>query len=202
MKRKFFQILMMVAVTVTLGVFVSCKDTNEDLYRDLDLRLQKIEGSATVPEAVQKQLDNMQKQLDLYKLKLDSIKSCECDCATMAQLIKDMQQAIADLQAAQVDPATWASMQDAIKTLTDNYATIYNFVTNVGVSKDELAEAVKMLEDKIAEIIKVPYRFAPAHLNRQHASAVASLGAIYFANGESMLELMDVFAFNNSNTIA
>ena len=143
---------MMVAVTVTLGVFVSCKDTNEDLYRDLDLRLQEIESSATVPEAMQKQLDNLKKQLEEYKALLDQIKSCDCDCDAMSKLIKDMQQAIKDLQAAQVDPATWASMQDAVKTLTDNYATVYNFVTNVGVSKDELAEAVKMLEDKIAEI--------------------------------------------------
>ena len=36
----------------------------------------------------------------------------------------------------------------------------------------------------ISSIIKVPYRFAPAHVNRQHASSVAALGAVYYANGE------------------
>ena len=150
MKRKFFQILMIVATTVTLGVFVSCKDTNEDLYRDLDLRLQAIEGSATVPEAMQKQLDNMQKQLDLYKEQLDKIK--QCDCGDMKKVIEDLQKAIEDLQKAQVDPAAFASMQEAINTLTENYTIINNYITNVGVSKEELAEAVKMLEDKIAAI--------------------------------------------------
>ena len=142
MKRKLFQILMMVAVTVTLGVFVSCKDTNEDLYRDLDLRLQKIEGNATIREAVQQQLKNMEEQLKLYKEKLDQIKSCEC--GDMSKTIEDMKKDIEALKAAQVDPET-------IKTLTDNYTTILNFVTNVAVSKEELEEAVKMLEAKIAE---------------------------------------------------
>ena len=32
--------------------------------------------------------------------------------------------------------------------------------------------------------MQVPYAFAPAHLNRQRASAVASLGAKYFKQGK------------------
>ena len=47
-----------------------------------------------------------------------------------------------------------------------------------------LGDGVPVFKDKIAEIIKVPYRFAPAHLNRQHASSVAALGSIYYANGD------------------
>ncbi|SDB42590.1 tRNA threonylcarbamoyladenosine biosynthesis protein TsaB [Pseudobutyrivibrio sp. YE44] len=47
-----------------------------------------------------------------------------------------------------------------------------------------LGDGVPVFKDKISEIVKVPYKFAPAHLNRQHASSVAALGAIYYANGD------------------
>ena len=33
--------------------------------------------------------------------------------------------------------------------------------------------------------VTVPYRFAPAHLNRQSASAVAALGVVYYKEGKS-----------------
>jgi len=35
MKKKLVQILMLLVATVSIGAFVSCKDTNEDLYTDL-----------------------------------------------------------------------------------------------------------------------------------------------------------------------
>ena len=53
-----------------------------------------------------------------------------------------------------------------------------------GESVTFLGDGVPVFKDLIAELITVPYRFAPAHLNRQHASSVASLGMIYYKNGE------------------
>ncbi len=47
-----------------------------------------------------------------------------------------------------------------------------------------LGDGVPVFKDTIAEIIKVPYKFAPAHLNKQHASSVAALGSIYYQDGE------------------
>ena len=46
-----------------------------------------------------------------------------------------------------------------------------------------LGDGVPVFSEKIGELAKVPYVFAPAHLSRQRAGAVASLGAIYFAEG-------------------
>lgn len=46
-----------------------------------------------------------------------------------------------------------------------------------------LGDGVPVFEEKMKELIKVEYSLAPAHLNRQHAGAVASLGAIYFGEG-------------------
>lgn len=37
----------------------------------------------------------------------------------------------------------------------------------------------------LRNICKVPYTFAPAHVNKQRAGAVATLGMIYYANGQT-----------------
>ena len=47
-----------------------------------------------------------------------------------------------------------------------------------------LGDGVPVFRELIDEIITVPVRLAPAHLNRQHASSVATLGSIYYKNGE------------------
>lgn len=48
-----------------------------------------------------------------------------------------------------------------------------------------LGDGVPVYKEIIEECVKVPVAFAPAHLNRQRAAAVAALGAIYFAEGKS-----------------
>ena len=47
-----------------------------------------------------------------------------------------------------------------------------------------LGDGVPVFKELIAELIKAPYKFAPAHLNRQHAASVATLGMLYYKNGE------------------
>ncbi|MCR4693976.1 MAG: tRNA (adenosine(37)-N6)-threonylcarbamoyltransferase complex dimerization subunit type 1 TsaB [Pseudobutyrivibrio sp.] len=47
-----------------------------------------------------------------------------------------------------------------------------------------LGDGVPVFGDKIKSFLTVPYRLAPAHLNRQHASSVAALGLIYYLNGD------------------
>lgn len=46
-----------------------------------------------------------------------------------------------------------------------------------------LGDGVPVYREMIAEKMTVPYEFAPPHLNRQRAGAVAALGAIYFQDG-------------------
>ena len=48
-----------------------------------------------------------------------------------------------------------------------------------------LGDGVPVHEKRIAERMTVPYDFAPAHMNRQRAAAVAALGAVYFAEGKT-----------------
>lgn len=47
-----------------------------------------------------------------------------------------------------------------------------------------LGDGVPVFEAYIKEQIKVPYTFAPAHVNKQRAAAVAALGEIYYKEGK------------------
>ncbi len=57
-------------------------------------------------------------------------------------------------------------------------------INELGKPVTFLGDGVPVFKDQIETIVSVPFRFAPAHLNRQHASSVATLGSIYYANGD------------------
>jgi len=42
----------------------------------------------------------------------------------------------------------------------------------------------QLIKDMIAEKLTVPYTFAPAHVNKQRAAAVAALGLVYYKEGK------------------
>ena len=48
-----------------------------------------------------------------------------------------------------------------------------------------LGDGVPVYEPVIRETAEIPVSFAPAHMNRQRAAAVAALGAIYYAQGKT-----------------
>lgn len=47
-----------------------------------------------------------------------------------------------------------------------------------------LGDGVPVFQNYIKEILQVPYSFAPAHMNKQRAGAVAVLGMLMFAEGK------------------
>ena len=47
-----------------------------------------------------------------------------------------------------------------------------------------LGDGVPVYREALKELLKVLYRFAPAHVNRQRAAAVAALGLLYAADGK------------------
>ncbi len=46
-----------------------------------------------------------------------------------------------------------------------------------------LGDGVPVFRERLAETLKVPYSFAPAHVNKQRASAIAALGMVYYRAG-------------------
>ena len=95
-------------------------------------------------------------------------------------------------------------MMDARRNQT--YTGIYEFVDNefkivveqCAISVDELidkinelgreviflGDGVPVFKDILDEKLNVKHTYAPAHMNRQRAGAVAVLGGIYYANGK------------------
>lgn len=49
-----------------------------------------------------------------------------------------------------------------------------------------LGDGVAVYKELIEKTLKVPYSFAPAHCNKQRASAVAALGMLYAAQGKTV----------------
>lgn len=47
-----------------------------------------------------------------------------------------------------------------------------------------LGDGVPVFEEKLTELMKVPYGFAPAHMNRQRAAAFGILAADYYMEGK------------------
>ena len=65
MKKKFIQILMLLIATVSVGSFVSCKDTSEDLYNEL--RTQAFSENASLKEALDAYGKKLNDQIALYE---------------------------------------------------------------------------------------------------------------------------------------
>ena len=140
MKRKFFQILLMGAVTVTLGMFVSCKDTSGDLEQEFN---GKFADNVTLQNAI------AQHQADIARLQglINDLqgKICKCDPDLMQKLKKFMD----DMNTAGLTPEELKNMKDLLDQIEPNYQTILNFVTTVGVTKDELDSAMNVLRDEM-----------------------------------------------------
>lgn len=66
----------------------------------------------------------------------------------------------------------------AIETLAEELNTLEREVLFIG-------DGIPVFARQLEKIMKVPYRFAPAHLNRQRAASVAVLGEIYMIEGRT-----------------
>lgn len=58
-------------------------------------------------------------------------------------------------------------------------------VNEIGQAVVFLGDGVAVFESYIRENCKVPFSFAPAHVNKQRAGAVAVLGEIYYTEGKT-----------------
>lgn len=63
MKKKLVQILMLLVATVSIGAFVSCKDTNEDLYTDLREAVGDVGLNGNLADRIKK----LESDLETYK---------------------------------------------------------------------------------------------------------------------------------------
>lgn len=151
MKRKFYQFLLLGAVTVSLGMFVSCKDTNSDLYKQLEWQ---IDEKASLEEVNRLQLQQLEQMKQYLQEQLAQIEKCNCP-KNMSQTIQDLTDFMNKMnQAASDNDNSFETLKELLQGITNNYETVNNFFNNMGVSEQQLNNAVNDLEAKIAAIKK------------------------------------------------
>jgi len=67
----------------------------------------------------------------------------------------------------------------------EDILTVCNELNAIGRSVLFLGDAVPVYENQIKDSLKVPYRFAPAHMSRQRAAALAHLAIQYLKAGKT-----------------
>ena len=95
---------------------------------------------------------------------------------------------IMDARRSQVYTGIYEFTKDGMQVLLDQSAmdirALAEKLNTMGREVIFLGDGCPVYASVLAECMQVPYVFAPAHLNRQRASAVASLGAEYFKQGK------------------
>lgn len=77
-------------------------------------------------------------------------------------------------------------MQSILGQCAVDISVILEKLNEIGRPVIFLGDGVPVYREKIEEGMKVPYCFASSLHNRQRASAVAALGAVYFAQGKTV----------------
>ena len=172
MKSKLSQILLMGAVTVSLGMFVSCKDTSADLYKQLELR---VDDNAQLQDAIEAKLQQLEALKQQLEEKMALLKPCNCP-ENMAQTIQELTNFMNKMNEATADKdQSLETLKGLIQGITENYTTITNFFNNIGVSEAELQAAVDLLNARIDAIKQCECDLAKLALIEQTAQEALSL---------------------------
>ena len=96
---------------------------------------------------------------------------------------------IMDAHRKQVYTGIYRFTDHQLKVVEDQMAvpmeTVIEKLNQYGEAVTFLGDGVSVFHELIAEKMTVPYSFAPAHVNKQRAAAVAALGEIYYRQGKT-----------------
>ena len=96
---------------------------------------------------------------------------------------------IMDARRKQVYTGIYRFTDHQLKVVEDHMAvpmeTVIEKLNQYGEAVTFLGDGVPVFHELIAEKMTVPYSFAPAHVNKQRAAAVAALGEIYYRQGKT-----------------
>lgn len=94
---------------------------------------------------------------------------------------------IMDAKRNQVYTGLYEFNEDKLHTIQEQKAIsideIIEEINQLGRAVIFLGDGVPVYKEQIMNKVKVPHYFAPAHLSKQRAGAVAALGAIYYIEG-------------------
>lgn len=80
MKKKLIQVLMLMVAAVSIGTFMSCKDTNEDLYNELR------QETTTSDESLIQKINQLEANIEALN---NALKPCTCD-PTLGQQVETL----------------------------------------------------------------------------------------------------------------
>ena len=96
---------------------------------------------------------------------------------------------IMDARRKQVYTGIYRFTDHQLKVVEDQMAvpmeTVIEKLNQYGEAVTFLGDGVPVFHELIAEKMTVPYSFAPAHVKKQRAAAVAALGEIYYRQGKT-----------------
>ncbi|MDO4276925.1 MAG: tRNA (adenosine(37)-N6)-threonylcarbamoyltransferase complex dimerization subunit type 1 TsaB [Eubacteriales bacterium] len=94
---------------------------------------------------------------------------------------------IMDARRSQVYTGIYRFSGHNLKVVADQMAVavteLLEQLNELGEPVTFLGDGVPVFRDVIARTLTVPYSFAPAHVNKQRAAAVAALGMVYYKEG-------------------
>lgn len=157
MKKKFIQILMLLIAAVSVGSFVSCKDTSEDLYNEL--RTQALTENASLKEALNAYEQKLNDQIALYTrleqelnaVKKDSLSKITAELGRQADLIAQLQ-ADLDGKADQADLDALRALVDSLKNQISGEGGIVINLQNL-IENDAAQDAlIATLQSEISDL--------------------------------------------------
>lgn len=139
MKKKLIQVFMLLVATISVGSFVSCKDTNEDLYNEL--RSQMVPSNATLQQALAQQQSKLADLLQEFKnLQAAMPAPCACNETAMQADIDALKTAVAGLKTA-VD-----GLEDDVDGINDDITGINGNITGIKTDIQGLKDAILALQ--------------------------------------------------------
>ncbi len=175
MKNKITKLFMLLVAAASMGAFVSCKDTNEDLYNELRTELlNEINENTTLANALNQrisQLESKLQSLEAWKAEMEqwkaNLESCTCP-GDVGALINTLNIQVQEINAylkilgdpKALDFYTKAEIDAKILTLTNMINNINDIIATLAKAsdldafKEKTDNALTTINEKIEELEK------------------------------------------------
>ena len=176
MKNKITKLFMLLVAAASMGAFVSCKDTNEDLYNEL--RTELINENTTLAEALNNRIGELEgklSELEAWKAQLEqwkeSINSCNCP-GNVQELINNLNIQIQEINNYLTNVYTKGEVDEKVQTLTTMIVNINQIISTLATldqltdlqnqTADALDKITQTIDDLKAELEKAKCECDPA----------------------------------------
>lgn len=146
---------MLLVAAASMGAFVSCKDTNEDLYNEL--RTELINENTTLAEALNNRIGELEgklSELEAWKAQLEqwkeSINSCNCP-GNVQELINNLNIQIQEINNYLTNVYTKGEVDEKVQTLTTMIVNI-NQIIGTLATLDQLTDLQNQTADALDKI--------------------------------------------------